>query len=70
MTVLKMQIDHHSDAYGKTVFDGTKLKSGATISCVGTYEPHKHELDPAVLPRTSKIICDSKEAALSETGIF
>ena len=43
-------------------------KYGATISCVGTYEPHKHELDPAVLPRASKIICDSKEAALSETG--
>ena len=43
-------------------------KAGATISCVGTYEPYKHELDPAVLPRASKIICDSKEAALSETG--
>ena len=43
-------------------------EAGATISCVGTYEPHKHELDPAVLPRASKIICDSKEAALSETG--
>lgn len=54
----------------KPVFDGTKVKVGATISCVGTYEPHKHELDPAVLPRASKIICDSKEAALSETGIF
>ena len=52
----------------KPVFDGTKVKAGATISCVGTYEPHKHELDPAVLPRASKIICDSKEAALSETG--
>lgn len=50
------------------VFDGTKVKAGATISAVGTYEPHKHELDPAVLPRASKIICDSVEAALSETG--
>nr|WP_243112123.1 hypothetical protein [Dorea sp. OM07-5] len=38
------------------------------MSCVGTYEPHKHEMDPAILPRASKIICDSKEAALSETG--
>lgn len=52
----------------KPVFDGTKVKAGATISCVGTYEPHKHEMDPAILPRASKIICDSKEAALSETG--
>lgn len=50
------------------VFDGTKVKKGATVSCVGTYEPHKHEMDPAILPRASKIICDSKEAALSETG--
>lgn len=52
----------------KPVFDGTKVKAGATISCVGTYEPHKHEMDPAIQPRASKIICDSKEAALSETG--
>lgn len=50
------------------VFNAAKVKAGATISCVGTYEPHKHELDPAILPRTSKIICDSKDAALSETG--
>lgn len=49
-------------------FNGTKVKAGATISCVGTYEPHKHEMDPAILPRASKIICDSKEAALAETG--
>lgn len=52
----------------KPVFDGTKVKKGATLSCVGTYEPHKHEMDPAILPRASKIICDSKAAALSETG--
>lgn len=52
----------------KPVFDGNKVKQGATVSCVGTYEPHKHEMDPAILPRASKIICDSKEAALSETG--
>ena len=25
-------------------------------------------MDPRILPRASKIICDSKEAALSETG--
>ncbi len=50
------------------VFDGTKVKAGCTVSCVGTYEPYKHEMDPAILPRASKIICDSKEAALSETG--
>ena len=50
------------------VFDGTKIKPGCTISCVGTYEPEKHELDPAVFPRASKIICDYKDAVLSESG--
>jgi ornithine cyclodeaminase len=50
------------------VFDGTKVKEGATISCVGTYQPDRREMDPAILPRAAKIICDSKEAALSETG--
>ena len=50
------------------VFDGTKVMPGATISAVGTYEPHKHELDPAVLPRASKIVCDRTEAVLAESG--
>ena len=52
----------------KPVFDGTRIKPGCTLSCVGTYEPDKHEMDPAVLPRTSKIYCDSVDAALAETG--
>jgi ornithine cyclodeaminase len=50
------------------VFDGKKVKEGATVSCIGTYEPDKHELDPALLPRASKIICDCKEAVLAESG--
>lgn len=50
------------------VFDGTKVKQGATISCVGSYQHHMQELDPAVLPRTSKIYFDSKSAVLSEAG--
>ena len=50
------------------VFDGSKVKEGATVSCVGTYQPDRREMDPAILPRAAKIICDSKEAALSETG--
>ncbi len=52
----------------KPVFDGTKIKSGATISCVGSYQPHMQEMDPAVLPRASKIYFDSKEAVLEESG--
>lgn len=50
------------------VFDGTKVKAGATLSCVGTYQPEKHEMDPAVLPRAGKIFCDSVEAVLEESG--
>lgn len=50
------------------VFDGTLVKKGATISCVGAYEPNKHEINAALIARADKIICDSKEAALSESG--
>jgi ornithine cyclodeaminase len=50
------------------VFDGKKVKPGATVSCVGTYEQDKHELDPALLVRASKIICDCKDAVLAESG--
>lgn len=52
----------------KPVFDGSKVKRGATVSCVGTYQPDKHEIDPTLLMRADKIFCDSKEAALSESG--
>lgn len=50
------------------VFDGTKVRAGCTVSCAGTYQPNKHEMDPALLPRASKIICDHKETVLSESG--
>lgn len=52
----------------KPVFDGTKIKKGCTISCVGAYQHHMQEMDPAVLPRASKICFDSQEAVLSESG--
>ena len=52
----------------KPVFDGTKVKKGATISCVGAYQHHMQEMDPAILPRASKIYFDSEEAVLSESG--
>lgn len=52
----------------KPVFDGTKVKKGSTISCVGSYQHHMQEMDPAILPRASKIYFDSKEAVLSEAG--
>lgn len=52
----------------KPVFDGSLVKKGATVSCIGTYEPHKHEIDPELIARADKIYCDSKEAVLSESG--
>ena len=52
----------------KPVFDGTKIKKGATISCVGAYQHHMQEMDPAILPRASKIYFDSEDAVLSESG--
>lgn len=52
----------------KPVFDGTKIKKGATVSCVGSYQPHMQEMDPEVLKRASKLYFDSEEAVLSEAG--
>lgn len=52
----------------KPVFDGTKIKKGCMISCVGAYQHHMQEMDPAILPRASKIYFDSREAVLSESG--
>jgi len=50
------------------VFDGNLVKAGATLSCVGAYQPHMQEMDPVILTRASKIYFDSKEAVLSESG--
>ncbi|EOI53496.1 hypothetical protein [Enterococcus gilvus] len=50
------------------VFDGSKVKAGATVSCVGSYQPHMQEMDPVILTRASKLYFDSEEAVLSEAG--
>ena len=52
----------------RPVFDGTKVKKGVTVSCVGSYQPHMQEMDPAILTRASKIYFDSVDAVLSEAG--
>lgn len=52
----------------KPVFDGNKIKKGATVSCVGSYQPHMQEMDPVILTRASKIYFDSVDAVLSEAG--
>lgn len=50
------------------VFNAAVVKPGCTISCVGGYQPHMQEMDPAILPRASKIYFDSQSAVLSEAG--
>ncbi|MDO4710916.1 MAG: ornithine cyclodeaminase family protein [Peptostreptococcaceae bacterium] len=50
------------------VLDGMKVKKGATLSFVGSYQPHMQEMPPEILERASKIYFDSKEAVLSEAG--
>lgn len=50
------------------VFNGAKVKPGATISCVGSYQPHMQEVDPVLLQRASKIYFDSRSAVLAEAG--
>lgn len=50
------------------VFDGNRVKDGATLSCVGSYQPHMQEMDPVILTRASGIYFDSREAVLSEAG--
>lgn len=52
----------------KPVFDGRKVKKGATLSCVGSYQPHMQEMDPVILQRADKVYFDSQEAVLSEAG--
>lgn len=50
------------------VFNAAAVKPGCTISCVGAYQPHMQEMDPAILPRASKIYFDSQSAVLAESG--
>lgn len=50
------------------VFDGNLIKAGATISGVGSYQPHMQEIPATLLVRSQKIYFDSEEAVLSEAG--
>lgn len=52
----------------QAVFDGNKVKAGATISGVGSYQPHMQEIPVELLKRASKIYFDSQEAVLAEAG--
>ena len=52
------------------VFDGRRVKAGAHINAVGTFMPHKRELDEYIVRRADKIFIDNREAVMSEAGEF
>jgi ornithine cyclodeaminase len=50
------------------VFDGDDLRPGAHVNGVGSYKPEMQEVDCVTLRRSSKIVVDSREAAMAEAG--
>jgi ornithine cyclodeaminase len=50
------------------VFDGRDLPPGALVNGVGSFTPRMQEIDCETLKRASKIVVDSREAALTEAG--
>jgi ornithine cyclodeaminase len=50
------------------VFDGADLRPGAHVNGVGSFTPEMQEVDCATLRRASKIVVDSREAAMAEAG--
>lgn len=51
----------------KPVFSGQWLQPGTHVNAIGSYTPDTRELDTATVTR-SKVVVDSKEAALKEAG--
>ncbi|MGH8595467.1 MAG: ornithine cyclodeaminase family protein [Gammaproteobacteria bacterium] len=50
------------------VFDGADLKPGVHVNAVGSFKPDVQEVDCETLKRASKIVVDSREAAMEEAG--
>jgi ornithine cyclodeaminase len=50
------------------VFDGGDLRPGVHVNGVGSYKPEMQEVDGVTLRRASKIVVDSREAAMAEAG--
>jgi len=49
------------------VFDDAGLKPGAHVNAIGSYQPHVQEIPAATVAR-ARVVVDSREAALDETG--
>ncbi len=54
----------------KPVIDASCLKRGVHINAIGSYTPTMQEIGPEILNICDKIVLDSKEAVLSESGDF
>lgn len=52
----------------KAVYDAEYIKTGATVSAVGSYQPHMEETPAELVQKADKIYFDSKEAVLAESG--
>lgn len=52
------------------VFDGKNVKSGCHINAVGSYTPEMSEIDEYIVCNANKIIVDTMEGTISETGDF
>jgi len=52
----------------KAVFSGRKLNPGTHINAVGSFTPEMQEIDEVTLLRANKVVVDSREAVLKESG--
>ncbi len=52
------------------VFDGKKVKKGCHINGVGSYTPEMSEIDEYIVLKASKIIVDTMDGTINETGDF
>ncbi|WP_134698668.1 ornithine cyclodeaminase family protein [Ammoniphilus sp. YIM 78166] len=50
------------------VFSAESLKPGVHINAIGSFRPTMQEIPTAIVARASKIVVESREAALEETG--
>lgn len=52
------------------VFDGKKVKRGCHVNGVGSYTPEMSEIDEAIVLNADKIIVDTMDGTINETGDF
>jgi ornithine cyclodeaminase len=54
----------------KAVFNGTLVKNGAHLNCVGSYTPEMQELDERALCRADVVTVDTRDGVFNESGDF